>query len=229
MEISGFVKSSLIDYPQKIAAVIFTQGCNFSCGFCHNPDLIEISNGTENETEVIAFLRNRINRLDGVVITGGEPTIQKDLVDFIATIKNLGFLVKLDTNGSNPKVISDLLNKNLLDYIAMDIKGTIGKYQNISGYVNNNIIQESINMLKKAKIMTEFRTTVVPYYHQISDFEEIGEMIEGSLMFTVQGFRPGITLDKKLVKERSFERKELNEIAGIMKKYVKVVQIHDNL
>ena len=134
--IGGIQKTTLIDFPQKVAAIVFTQGCNFRCGYCHNPELIEtchselVSEAFSNE-KIFSFLKTRIGKLDGVVITGGEPTIQKDLYDFVKKIKSMGFSVKLDTNGTNPAIIEKLIKENLLDYIAMDIKAPLNKYQQI--------------------------------------------------------------------------------------------------
>lgn len=229
MEISGLVKSSLIDYPGKVAAVIFTQGCNFRCGFCHNPSLIPIQKGLNSQNEIIDFLKTRVNKLDGVVITGGEPTVYPDLISLIKQIKSFGFLIKLDTNGSNPGIVKDLIDKKLIDYVAMDIKGTLEEYPNISHFMNTKVIQESIDFLKISKINYEFRTTVIPYYHRLEDFHIIGTMLEGAELFTIQGFRPQVTFDSKLQGEASFTMEELEKISKIMKKYVKKVNIHANL
>ncbi|MEI7690745.1 MAG: anaerobic ribonucleoside-triphosphate reductase activating protein [bacterium] len=229
MEISGLVKTSLIDYPGKIAAVIFTQGCNFHCGFCHNPDLINMTKGSLTEREVIDFLEKRIDTLDGVVITGGEPTVHKDIELLIKKIKEMGFLVKLDTNGSDPVKLMSLIEKELVDYIAMDIKGPLDKYSIITAYMNKKVIQESIKIIMMSGIKFEFRTTVLPYYHELSDFNQIGELIKGAPLYTIQGFRPQITYNKKLQKEEIFTTKELEEIKQVMENYVDKVVIHENL
>jgi pyruvate formate lyase activating enzyme len=230
MKIAGLVKTSLIDYPGKIAAVIFTQGCNFRCGFCHNPDLIPITNKTleMSESEVLDFLNSRKGRLEGVVVTGGEPTIQKDLPEFLNKIKEMGYFVKLDSNGSNPKLLKDLLKMKLLDYIAMDIKGGEEGYKDICGFTNLAAIKESIDIIMSSGVDYEFRTTVLPFYHSPSDFENIGKMVKGARLYTVQGFRPEITYEKKLSNEKRFSEKDLNEIAEILKGYVKKVSIHPN-
>jgi pyruvate formate lyase activating enzyme len=230
LKIAGLVKNSLIDYPEKIAAVIFTQGCNFRCGFCHNPDLLEMKNeGLLEEAKVIEFLKNRKNILDGVVITGGEPTLQPDLVDFIKKIKENGYAVKLDTNGSNPAIIKKLIDNKLIDYVAMDLKGPFDKYPVICGYLNKNIIQESIEMLMNNKIEYEFRSTILPYFHNLNDIREMAKMISGAEKFTLQSFRPGNTWDKKLKKEKSFSKEQLEEFEAIFKKQVKKVRLLDNL
>ena len=162
MRIGGFQKFSLIDFPKKSSAVIFTQGCNFRCSYCHNPELVyeNLFGVPVREEEVFAFLEQRKNILDGVVITGGEPTLQPDLADFILKIKSKGYFVKLDTNGSNPDIISRLLNKRLLDFIAMDIKAPLDKYKSVCGVkINIQNIRKSIEIIKKSNIPFEFRTT----------------------------------------------------------------------
>lgn len=231
MIISGLVKSSLIDYPGKVSAVIFTQGCNFRCGFCHNPDLIGIENIESRiiTEEVLDFLKTRVGKLDGVVITGGEPLIQGDIIDFIKQIKSLGFAVKLDTNGSSPNKLSKLINLKLLDYIAMDIKGPLSKYLEICAYPNTKVIQQSIEIIKSSGLDYEFRTTVLPHFHDIDGFDGIGELITGARLYTIQGFRPQITLDPALKLENSFTYLQLEDIAKVMAPYVEKVVIHANL
>lgn len=230
MKIAGLVKSSLIDYPGKVAAVVFTQGCNFHCGFCHNPDLIPIDSEASIATdEVLAFLEKRKNILDGIVITGGEPMVQPDLSLFMKRLKDMGYLVKLDTNGSNPGALAKVISDGLVDYIAMDIKGPLENYENICGHIDTAKISESIGIIMDSGLDYEFRTTVLPHYHALSDFHKVGELIKGAKCYTIQGFRPQITYDKKLSTERSFTLDELSEIAEIMKKYVSKVVVHDNL
>jgi pyruvate formate lyase activating enzyme len=231
MKIAGLVKTSLIDYPGKVSAVVFTQGCNFRCGFCHNPDLIGMQNtGLQiSEEEIFDFLKARQRKLDGVVITGGEPLLQADIIDFITKAKNLGYLVKLDTNGSSPFLLEKLINKNLVDYIAMDIKGPLLKYDQICAYSNTKIIQKSIDIIKSSGLDYEFRTTVLPHFHEMCDFEEIGKLISGAKLYTIQGFRSQITLDPTLKQGESFTYPQLTEIAKIMAPYVEKVVIHANL
>lgn len=231
MKIAGLIKHSLIDYPGKIAAVVFTQGCNFRCGFCHNPDLLDITaEGSLNEESILSFLEKRVGLLDGVVITGGEPTLQPDLVQFVKKIKNLGMLIKLDTNGSNPRLLKKLLEEDLVDYVAMDVKGPLAKYSEICAYLNTKIIQESIDLLLSAKDLEyEFRTTLLPYYHSKEDIVEIGKLISGAKKYTLQGFRPEITFDSSLANEKSFRAEELNEFASILEKHIKTVIVLDNL
>jgi pyruvate formate lyase activating enzyme len=174
MRIGGLTKQSFIDWEGKTTAVIFTKGCNFRCSYCHNPELVypKLMAQSEDitESEIFDFLSIRKNWLDGVVITGGEPTVQNDLKDFIVKVKKMGFAVKLDTNGSSPKVIKELLKANLLDYVAMDIKTIreIEKYQNICGIKDQELllkVEECIGILKESGIDYQLRTTVVPNFH----------------------------------------------------------------
>ena len=134
MNIAGWQKVSLIDYPEKICSILFTQGCNFRCPYCHNPELVEPALFREplSEKEIFAFLEKRKGKIDAVSITGGEPTIQPDLVEFILPMKDIGYLIKLDTNGSRPDVLGKLISEKLLDYIAMDVKAPLNRYPNIA-------------------------------------------------------------------------------------------------
>ena len=175
MKISGIIKTTLIDYSGHIATSIFTQGCNFKCPYCHNPDLIFKDSASKEYMALDYFwdfLENRRNFLDGVVITGGEPTLQPDLIEFIEEIKKRNFKVKLDTNGSQPEKISFLINNGLIDYIAMDIKSSIEKYSCYSdeSSIGDKVIQ-SVNLIKQSQIDYEFRTTVVPELHDENDIK----------------------------------------------------------
>jgi len=162
MRIGGLQKFSFIDYPGKTAAIIFTQGCNFKCGYCHNPQLVypSLFKVSIPEEQIFAFLENRKNQLDGVVITGGEPTLQPDLTEFITKVKDMGFLIKLDTNGSNTKVLEQIIKQKLVNFIAMDIKAPFDKYNSVCCVpVNIDNIKLSINLIKKSGINFLFRTT----------------------------------------------------------------------
>ncbi len=233
MKIAGLVKTSLIDYPGKVAAVVFTQGCNFRCGFCHNPDLIPIEWAARSneypEQQILDLLDKRAGKLDGVVITGGEPMLQPDLLEFMRKIKDKGLLVKLDTNGSNPDMLKSAISENLVDYIAMDIKGPLESYEKICGYKSTSGIKRSISLIMNSGIDYDFRTTVLPHYHEISDFHKVGELLRGAKRYTVQGFRSKITYDKNLETKQAFTLEELGEIAKIMERYVTKVVVHDNL
>lgn len=228
MNIAGLQKTSLIDYPNKIAAVIFTYGCNFRCGFCYNFELVKpnLKYKKISEKEVFQFFRKRKNILDAVVITGGEPTLQHDLIPFIRKIKKLGFLIKLDTNGSNPEIIQKLLNDKLVDYVAMDIKGPLDKYQKITNTkIDLKKIEKSVEIIKNSKIDYEFRTTIVPTYLDEDDFKKIGEWIKGAKAYYLQQFRPQKTLDKKLKIISPYSEQNLRTFANIMKKSVHEVKI----
>lgn len=229
MKIAGLVKSSLIDYPGKVAAVVFTQGCNFRCGFCHNPDLIPMDGGQRvGEDEFFEFLKGRMGKLDGVVVTGGEPTLQPDLAEFLNKIKKMGFNIKLDSNGSNPTVLRSLISDRLVDYVAMDIKGSPEEYQKICGYGNLEAIKKSIDLIMNSGVDYEFRTTTLPFFHKISDFREIGKLINGAKRYAIQGFRSEITLDKSLHSAKPFTHEDLEKISETVKPYVKEVLIREN-
>ncbi|MDX1357936.1 MAG: anaerobic ribonucleoside-triphosphate reductase activating protein [Clostridia bacterium] len=194
MIIAGLQKNSLVDYRGKVAAVVFTPYCNFDCYYCHNRMLLETdrekaSYRTIDEDEVFSFLVKRIGLIQGVVITGGEPTLQKDLSEFIIKVRDMGYPVKLDTNGGRPDIIRKLLNDNLLDAIAMDIKAPIAKYDEICGNpVDVKDIQESIRLIIGSGIETEFRTTVVPEF-SLQDIEDTARLVKGCDRYVIQQFR----------------------------------------
>lgn len=227
MHIGGWQKSSLLDYPGKISAIIFTQGCNFACPYCHNPDLVKkTSDSSIEESEVFDFLKTRIGKLDAVVISGGEPCLQADIIDFIKKIKNMGFLVKLDTNGSYPGVLQLLLAQKLIDYVAMDIKAPIEKYKEVSCYKEEpkNILK-SIEILKNSNIDYEFRTTVVKSQLDYADFEHIGAMIEGSGIYYLQKFVPTRTLNRFFANQTTYSDEEFEQIKNDLEKHIKKVAL----
>ncbi len=193
MILKGLQKLTLLDFPGKIAATVFTGGCNFRCPFCHNASLVipERFGETLPEEEFFAFLSKRKGILEGVAITGGEPTLHKDLPEFIKRIKDGGFLVKLDTNGTNPEMLERLIDDGLLDYVAMDIKSSREGYSKAVGLENYNLekIEKSIEILKKCKVDFEFRTTVVNGLHSKADIEEIGKWLSGEEKFFLQTFK----------------------------------------
>lgn len=231
MKIAGLVKSTLIDYPGKVAAIVFTQGCNFRCGFCHNPDLIPLENKQLeiNANDVFDFLETRRGKLDGVVITGGEPLIQSDILSFIKKIKEMGFLVKLDTNGSNPLVLRQIIDQKLVDYVAMDIKNSLSSYPAICGFSDIDKVLSSVDLVMNSGVDYEFRTTVLPRFHSTNELIELAKIICGAKRFTIQGFRPNIVFDETLRSERSFTREELLSIKEIFNGKVDQVIIHDNI
>ena len=193
MNIQGFQKLTLLDYPGKMACTLFTAGCNMRCPFCHNAGLVTHidANNKYDEDEFFAFLKKRKGILDGVCITGGEPLLQKDIADFIKRIKELGFAVKLDTNGSFPEKLKALTDGGLVDYVAMDIKNTPDKYGETVGVDGFDIapILRSIEILKEGTVDYEFRTTVVEEYHSDTDFSDIGKMLEGTKKYFLQQFK----------------------------------------
>jgi len=222
MLIKGIQKQTILDYPGKLACTIFTFGCNFRCGFCHNPELIVDDGRPEiKEDEILGFLKDRKDFLDGVCITGGEPTLNKDLPDFISKIKKLGYLVKLDTNGTNPKMLEELIRKNLVDYIAMDIKAPLEFYEKVTNVkVNKDDIQKSVDLIRKFGNY-EFRITVVPGLFDEDSARKIGEWLNGSKDFYIQQFRGIKTLDKNFVGKKPFSKEELEKFCNIMRPYFK--------
>lgn len=226
MKIGGWQRFSLVDYPGRLSAVIFTQGCDFRCPYCHNPELVLPERFQEilPEEEVLAFLKKRVNRLDGVVITGGEPTLQSDLAQFLSKIKKLGFLVKLDTNGSHPEALTRLAKKNLVDYWAMDIKAPKDKYSAVARVkVDFSLIQQTIDLITSSGQPYEFRTTVVKDQLTREDIMEIGQMIEGAERYALQSFvSAGKTVDPKFRSARSYPQEEMRSWARVLEKeYVK--------
>jgi len=215
MKIGGLQKVSLIDYPGLICGIVFLQGCNFKCSYCHNPELVDskLFQPCIKEKEVLDFLNTRKGKLDAVVITGGEPTIQDDLAIFIKKIKKMKFAVKLDTNGSQPQIIKTLLEEKLLDFIAMDIKAPFEKYKNVVKVpVNADLIKESIRLILKSKIPYEFRTTVVESQLEEKDILRIAKLICGAKSYALQKFVPVKTLDKKFLKDKSYPDEILQKI-----------------
>jgi pyruvate formate lyase activating enzyme len=235
--IKGIQKSSLIDYPGKICSVIFMEGCNFRCPFCHNPELVLKTDTSEDidSKEFLDFLLSQKKWIDGVCITGGEPTLNKDLPLFIKKIKDLGFLVSLHTNGSNPKMLQELIDNNLLDYVAMDIKGPKESYSNICGNVKINLgnIEKSINIIKNPNnskqnpnFEYEFRTTIIPEFIKEKDLIEIGKWLNGSNIYYLQQFcSNNATLDPNFNHKTTYNLNDLNHFASILKPYFKKIEI----
>lgn len=197
MLISGLQKLTLLDFPNHVACTIFLKGCNFRCPFCQNKDLVfpEAKTTYYTEEEILDFIEKRKNVLDGVCFTGGEPTLHKDLADFMKKVKMLGLKVKLDTNGYNPDALIDLVNNKLVDYVAMDIKNSFQKYDLTTGikFVDTSKIQKSIDFLKRGIIPYEFRTTVVKEYHNVSDFIDIAKTLQGASKYYLQKFEDSDT------------------------------------
>ncbi len=221
--IKGLQKLSLIDYEPNSVATIFVGGCNFRCGFCHNPDLVLHSRElrTIKEEEVLAFLEKRKKWLDGVCITGGEPTLYTDLPFFISKIKEKSFLVKLDTNGYNPLMIKRLVEKKLLDYIAMDIKTSLDDYENVVGVkVDINQIKKSIELIKNSGIDYEFRTTVVPRLITKENVVKIGKLLKGSKKYVLQNFRSKKDMIENRFKNiKPYKQSEIDDMKKSIKSY----------
>ena len=195
MKIDGFEKLTLLDYPEHIACIIFTRGCNLRCPFCHNSSILEF-NDTDSkfsEDEIFEYLEQRKNILDGVCITGGEPLLQTDIKDFIKKIKSYNLKVKLDTNGTNYLKLKELIDENLVDYVAMDIKNTFDKYPVTAGINELQIenIKKSINLLKKGSVDYEFRTTIVKDFHEFEDIENICKLVGKDSKYYLQNFIDG--------------------------------------
>ena len=222
MKIAGIQKFSLIDFPEKLSAVLFVQGCNFRCGYCHNRELVlpEYFSSTIPEEDIFKFLQSRTGKLQGVVITGGEPTIFADLIPFIKKIKSLGFSVKLDTNGSNPEVLKEILENNLVDYIAMDIKAPIGRYKEIIGVeVDTEKIFKSVELIRNSDIDYEFRTTLIKGFHSLKDILQICQIIKGNKKYVLQNFYPSDSLILKDYREKSgFSKVELENFKDKLRK-----------
>lgn len=227
MLIGGLQKTTLVDYPGKVAATVFTLGCSFRCHFCHNPELVIPSqfNPVIPINEVMEFFKSRVGKLEAVCITGGEPTVQKDIGKFIIDLKNLGYLVKLDTNGTMPDVLQKLIEANNIDYIAMDIKGPIDRYAEITATNSfEDKIKRSIKMIMESGIPYEFRTTIAKPLHNIEDFKGIGELIKGSNLYYIQNFVPSKQVDENMPLG-PFSKDELERGLSTIKKYVKEAYI----
>ncbi|MFZ5559652.1 MAG: anaerobic ribonucleoside-triphosphate reductase activating protein [Patescibacteria group bacterium] len=230
MLIGGLQKLTLVDYPGKVVATVFLIGCNFRCPFCQNPELVdpdEIKKQPEiSEKEFSNFLDQRKGLIDGVCITGGEPTIHKDLIDFIKKIKQKGFLIKLDTNGSNPEVLEKLIKSKLLDFISMDIKTSWSKYDLATGVkVDLEKIKKSAEIIKNSGIDYEFRTTIVPGLVGKEDVERMGEWLKGAKNFALQQFQNKKVLDKSFEKIQPYPEGTLKEFKKILEKYIERIEL----
>ncbi len=226
MLIKGLHKTSLLDYPDKVATTVFTGGCNFRCPYCHNADLVLNVNKIKSysEKEVLEHLEKRKHVLDGICITGGEPTLQDDLIDFIKKVQEIGLAIKLDTNGYNPKVLKELIDKGLIHYVAMDIKNSKEKYVMTTGIdIDVKKITESINILICSNIEYEFRTTVTQELHTANDFEGIGKWLNGAKKYYLQQF---VYSNKQIEQGFSpYSPQKLTEFQNIMEKHVEKVII----
>ena len=222
MRIGGLQKNSLIDYPGKISAIVFTIGCNFRCPYCHNPELVDETADEIPEEDILAFLEKRRGLLEAVTITGGEPTMHDDLLTFIRRIKSLGFLVKLDTNGTNPDMLEKALEGKLVDYVAMDIKSPLATYEKTANRpVDIDAIRRSIDLLIQGNTQYEFRTTLVKSLITPEDLDGIGADIQGAERYYLQKFVPSKTLNPAFLRKTTFSDEELELMRNNMQKYVK--------
>lgn len=226
MEIAGYIKTSLIEWPGKIASVIFVPGCNFRCPFCHNADLVDIQKSAKRkemkEETLFLDLVRRKKWIDAVVITGGEPTLQGDLQKFLKRIKKMGFLVMVQTNGTKPEIINELISQKLVDYLAMDIKGDFenyGKFINVK--IDVSVIKQSIKIISGSGIEHEFRTTVVPGLHNLVNLTRLAKQMKKETKnspWYLQQFRPVNTLDPKYMKTESFSTRQMEDFQKALQK-----------
>ncbi len=224
MLIGGLQKFSLIDYPGKLCAIIFTQGCNFRCPYCHNPELVLPEQFTPplSEEEIFSFLDRRKKQLEAVEVTGGEPALQPDLLSFLAKIKNKGFSVKLDTNGSFPEIIQKAIRQGVVDYLAMDVKAPLERYQAVTrSKIDPQKIKKTIAIIMKSGLDYEFRTTIVKSQLSLEDFLKIAQLIKGAKLYVLQNFVPAKTLDPLFQSEASCSEEELEKIREQIAPYVK--------
>jgi pyruvate formate lyase activating enzyme len=232
MLVSGIQQCTLLDYPERTACIIFTPGCNFRCGYCHNSEFVlpekikEIRDTFIDEDVVFQFLDRRRGKLDGVVVSGGEPTLMPDLADFFTKIKARGFLAKLDTNGNRPDVLGQLIDERLVDYVAMDIKTALPAYAKLVG--NRAVperIRESIDILKRSDIEHEFRATLIREIHTKAILKEMSESLRGTRQLFLQTFRPEHTLNPLFGSFHPFSDAEMQSIVGIFRKGVDMVRV----
>lgn len=222
MNIKGIQKLTLLDFPGKVACTVFTGGCNFRCPFCHNADLVLNPSQTRDisEEEVFDFLKKRIGLIDGVCISGGEPLLQGDIEAFIQRVRSMGYLIKLDTNGSFPKRLERLIVSGLIDYVAMDIKSSPEGYQTLAGVENFDIapVLRSAELLMEGRVPYEFRTTVVNPLHRPEDFESIGTWLRGDSPYFLQAFvDSGAIIADGL---SAYDESAMHELLDIVKKYL---------
>jgi len=223
MKIGGIQKTSVLDYPDKISAIIWTVGCNFRCPFCYNIQLVFEDAKCIDEAEVFSFLEKRKGKLEALSISGGEPLLHEDIIDFTDKVKKLGYLIKIDTNGTFPSRLKDLINKNLVDYVSMDIKAPKDKYNQLSG-VNVDIskIEESIEIIKNGSFEYEFKTTMVPNMLKKEDIIEIAKWLEGSKRYFIQQLKSDSQMiSSELDGVKPYSKDYLTEILKEIKPFFK--------
>jgi pyruvate formate lyase activating enzyme len=228
IKIGGLQKVSLIDYPGRISAVVFTQGCNFRCSYCHNPDLVDpkLYLPCLPVKNVLKFLALRVGKLDAVTLSGGEPTLQDDLVPFLQKVQKLGFALKLDTNGSNPQKLVEIFRLNLLNFIAMDVKAPMAGYSSVvNSSVDTDRIRKSIQCILQSGIPHEFRTTVASSQLTLKDISTIAKEIKGAKRYVLQKFRKARTLAEEFSEETPYSDDELLSIKINLEKEIPTVII----
>jgi pyruvate formate lyase activating enzyme len=237
MKVYGLIKTTLLDYPGKVASTVFLGGCNFRCPFCHNMDLVTGLDGIEPlpMEDIMKHLKSRAGVIDGVCITGGEPTLQPDLGRLIRSIKDLGLLVKLDSNGSNPALLRDLMSEKLIDYIAIDIKSSFSTYNKVCGFDilglnpenEDNIIgniRDTVSMLiNQNSVPYEFRTTVIKEYHDLNVFKQIADMLEGARIYWLQNYVCSEFVPDKTL--HGYNKEELQPFVDVLSHKIKEVKI----
>jgi len=232
MLISGVQKITLLDFPDHTSCIVFTAGCNYRCGYCHNPEfvlpekLLEMKENFIPEEVFFHFLEQRIGKLDGVVVSGGEPTMMPDLVPFLKKIKHMGFLVKLDTNGNSPAVLEKIFQENCVDYVAMDVKTSLREYKKLVGErADESKLAQSIEMIKKYASDYEFRSTLIQEVHTPEIIDAMAELFQGAKKLYLQQFRPGHVLNPLFESFHPFSESEMKDIAHKFSLSVKEVEI----
>lgn len=232
MLVSAVQKLTLLDYPNHTACIVFTPGCNFRCGYCHNPEFVlpemiaEIKNSFIDEETFFAFLETRKGKIDGVVVTGGEPTMMGDLPVFLQKIQDAGFLIKLDTNGNNPRVLEKILDQKLVDYVAMDVKTSLGEYKKLVGErASETNLARSIELIKTQTPDYEFRSTLIKEIHTPEILASMAELLRGSKKLFLQNFRPSTTLNPLFSTFHPFSESEMSDIMKMFQETVSTVEI----
>lgn len=226
MIIHGLQKMTLLDFPGQVACTVFLGGCEFRCPFCHNADLLDMSApGIMDDDELLEFLKKRKGLLDGVAFTGGEPLLRKDLPELLARVRDIGYQIKVDTNGDHPNLLKEIVQAGLADYIAMDVKNSPARYAETIGWETFDTapVDESIQFLLSGQVMYEFRTTVVKQFHDEASFEAIAQWIDGADRYELQGF-----VDRDTVPFAGLEacsREEMEHFADIVRPHVKTVEL----
>jgi len=221
MKIGGLQKTSLLDYPEEISSIIWTVGCNYNCPFCYNKDLVNGKPSEISEDEILSFLEKRKKLIDGLVITGGEPFLQKDLADFCKKVKKIGYKIKIDTNGTFPDKLKELIDEKLIDYVAMDVKAPFKKYEDLAGKkVDSKTIKKSIKILMESGIDYEFKTTFIPDLLKKEDILEIAKELKGAKNYFLQQFKNDVPLlSDEIIEKNPYSRQYLQETLKELKPY----------